>query len=257
MLKITPLAVLDDNYIWIIQDPNSNNVAVVDPGDGTAVSCYLKENHLHLNSIFITHHHLDHTQGISELATRYRPTIFGPKNSKVEGITNAVANGDKINLFDHNVNVIAAPGHTLDHLLFLLESKTLHLFCGDTLFSAGCGKLFEGTPQQMFNTLQKIKKLPINTYIYPAHEYSLANLKFAKEVEPDNREVTRIYEEYSCKVNAGQPTLPSNIQTELLINPFLRTGKPEITNSIRNRNNEKIETEIQVFTALRSWKDSY
>ncbi|SIS55043.1 hydroxyacylglutathione hydrolase [Neptunomonas antarctica] len=257
MLKVTPLAVLQDNYIWLIQDTNSDSVAVVDPGDGATVHAYLEKHNLTLSNIFITHHHLDHTQGIPELVSHYRPTVFGPRDSEVEGITHFIGEGDEISLFGHKVNVIAAPGHTLDHLLYLIDSKIFHLFCGDTLFSAGCGKLLEGTPQEMFHTLQKIKKLPTNTLIYPAHEYSMSNLKFAKKVEPSNADITRIYQIYSNKVNSGQSTLPSDIQTELLINPFLRTNNSEIVNAIEKRYSTNIETEIQTFTALRAWKDSY
>ncbi|MGY8872313.1 MAG: hydroxyacylglutathione hydrolase [Pseudomonadales bacterium] len=257
MLKITPLPILQDNYVWLIQDPKSNQVAAVDPGDGPAVIHYLEENNLTLNAILITHNHPDHVEGVPELIANYQPKVFGPKISYVKYITNPVREGDEVNIFGYKFKILDAPGHTLDHILYFVDGILPFLFCGDTLFSAGCGKLFEGSPKQMFNTLQKIKSLPKSTLIYPAHEYSIMNLDFAKEVEPRNSDIFRIYKKYSLKLNSGQSTLPSSIETELLINPFLRTDKPEVIVAAEKRLNRNIEMEETTFSTLRMWKDSY
>ncbi len=258
MKKIIGLPAFTDNYIWIIID--SKSAIVVDPGDGQLVADYLNSNNLALDSILITHHHADHTGGIKLLQNIFNATVYLPENSKVqvEGVFKTVKDLDNIEVLGLNARVIATPGHTLDHVCYHfsdLEEQSV-LFTGDTLFVAGCGRLFEGTPAQMLESLDKLSELPINTLIYCAHEYTLANLAFAKTVDPGN--IALLDFAVLCKEQrqAGIKTVPSTLALEQQINPFLRIRCHDIQQSVQKHSACEFQ-DIAIFAALRKWKNEF
>ncbi|WP_444930566.1 hydroxyacylglutathione hydrolase [Microbulbifer sp. SSSA002] len=260
MLSITPISAFNDNYIWHLE--KSGQHWVVDPGDSTPV-----ENALQgapLSGILITHHHFDHTGGIERLCRQYQCPVYGP--STIAGVTHPIADGDSLQILGMPLKVYAVPGHTLDHLALIFneitsdDSEQLHLFCGDTLFSAGCGRLFEGSPEQMYHSLQKLSELPPSTLVYPAHEYTLANLKFAQAVEPQNTAIdTRISQCEKLRED-NRPTLPSTIALEQNTNPFLRCGYTEVRQAaVAHAKLEPLDSgdKVSVFAGLRGWKDGF
>lgn len=258
--KIHPIPAFTDNYIWAISEENSDKLAVVDPGDAAPVIAYLNAHKLTLSDILITHHHPDHTGGINELSNHYSPRVIGPKPSGIKGITEYVAEGEQTELFNHSFSVIEVPGHTLDHIAFSYVDKEQGnsiLFCGDTLFAAGCGRLFEGTPAMMHKSLGKLASLDPDTRVYCTHEYTLANLKFALAADPDNDALKKRNQAETSKRNARLPTLPSSIKLELATNPFLRCSEPDLINSASTRLGRTPDSQVEVFSALRSWKDSF
>lgn len=258
MLDIIPLPAFSDNYIWLIKPKEQSSVYVVDPGDALSVIDYLESHGLTLRGILITHHHSDHTDGIAALIqyAKNEVSVYGPASENIQGVTEAIVDEGKIDLKEINLSaeVMKVPGHTAGHIAYLIEDK---LFCGDTLFSGGCGRLFEGTPRQMQTSLGRFKALPASTLVYCTHEYTLANLEFAKRVNPGNRQLA----EYSLRVEqmrlANQPSLPSNIGTELAINPFLRTDEAEIRESIALHFQQPIKDTCDSFALLRQWKDNF
>lgn len=259
MLKrVHPIPAFQDNYIWAIVSADENEFAVVDPGDPAPVLEYAKNHDLELTHILVTHHHPDHTGGLTSLAAKYKPTIFGPRPSNIKGITDYVAEGDTIELFGTRFAVLEVPGHTLDHIAYFSDDTAPPtLFCGDTLFAAGCGRLFEGSPAMMFESLAKLSALASNTAVYCTHEYTMANLKFAAAADPNNTELqTRINTE-QAKRDQTQPTLPSTIGLELATNPFLRCDDGQIIEQLKRQNSSTLHTPIEVFAALRAWKDNF
>ncbi len=257
---IHPIPAFSDNYIWAVSETGSNNVCVVDPGDATPVIQYLNANHLVLSDILITHHHPDHTGGIAELTRRYPARVTGPKPSAITGITDYVAEGNLVELFGHSFSVIEVPGHTLDHIAFYCADTELDkpiLFCGDTLFAAGCGRLFEGTPIMMQESLSKLAALDPSTNVYCTHEYTLANLKFALAAEPDNLALQRRNQAEASKREANLPTLPSSVELELATNPFLRCTQQTVIRSAYAQLGRDPKNEVEVFSALRAWKDTF
>jgi hydroxyacylglutathione hydrolase len=258
--SIHPIPAFSDNYIWIATEEGSNKACVVDPGDAAPVLQYLEANNLSLSDIFITHHHPDHTGGIRELSAKYSPRVVGPQASNIHGITQPVREGDQIQLFEQNFSVIEVPGHTLDHIAFFCHdcsNDSPILFCGDTLFAAGCGRLFEGTAAMMFESLAKLTVLEPDTRVYCTHEYTMANLRFALQADPENQVLRdRILREQQ-KRDAGIPTLPSNVELELATNPFLRCVSPALIKSAEHQLGHNPDNEVEVFAALRSWKDNF
>jgi hydroxyacylglutathione hydrolase len=256
--KIHPIPAFTDNYIWAIHCAESNQVCVVDPGDADVVEEYLKLNDLLLTDILVTHHHPDHVGGLMKLKKAHNPRIIGPESSGISGITEFVVENDLIELFDCRFSVIEVPGHTLDHLAFH-TSSTLKpvLFCGDTLFAAGCGRLFEGTAEMMTVSLDKLASLPEDTLVYCTHEYTLANLAFAKAVDPLNAVLgfRAIAEQQKRKLDL--PTLPSSIALELKTNPFLRCHDNTLKKSVELHADRKLESQLDTFTELRLWKDGF
>lgn len=258
MLKITGIPAFDDNYIWLIHPDESSKIYVVDPGDATVVIDHLEKNQLTLAGILITHHHHDHTGGINQLQQVYnhKLDVFGPEVENISGVTVPLTGDQDIQIpgFKGRTCIIKVPGHTKGHVAYLHQGN---LFCGDTLFSGGCGRLFEGTAEQMLASLTKLADFPANTKVYCAHEYTQSNLAFALEVEPNNPHLIE-YNHWVKKARAhNMPTIPSDIATELKINPFLRCHLPEIQKSIARRIALAAPTELETFTQLRRWKDNF
>lgn len=252
MLDIKSIPAFNDNYIWLIQN-SDQRCAVVDPGDAKPVLEYLEQHDLSLEAILITHHHNDHIGGVSELVRQYpNVSVVGPANEPVPTLTLAVEAGDQIELFDEVFLVLGLEGHTLGHIGFVGDGK---VFCGDVLFSAGCGRVFEGTMEQMHTSLAKLAALPEETEVYCAHEYTASNVAFALAVEPDNEQLQQYRDEVNRLRAQNQPTVPTTIRREKWINPFLRTVQQSVMRSVANRT---LETDsLAIFTALREWKNEF
>ncbi len=256
--RIHPLPAFRDNYIWTLIDSDGSSACVVDPGDAAPVMEFLGAGSLHLSDILITHHHMDHTGGLRELIGKYRPRVFGPAD--IPGVDKLLSEGDRVEVFGIDFRVFEVPGHTLDHIAYFHDGghhDTPILFCGDTLFAAGCGRLFEGTPAQMLESLRKLMVLPPETAVHCTHEYTLANLAFAAVADPANPELQSRIGIEQGKRDIGRPTLPSTIGIELATNPFLRCGSPELAASARKRLGRPVMDETEVFAAIRQWKDQF
>jgi hydroxyacylglutathione hydrolase len=248
-----------DNYIWLLADDN-NHCLVVDPGDAAPVERFLADNEMTLGAILITHHHPDHVGGLQRLTKQWPVPVYGPDNSSIAGITHSVYDGDRIALASPTLgfDVLEVPGHTLDHIAFY--SDTLPeplLFCGDTLFSAGCGRLFEGTPEQMDNSLQRLTALPDHCRVCCTHEYTEANLRFALAVLPEDPAFNQRSRDVAALRAAGQPSLPSTIGAEKISNPFLRVDDKLLQISLENELGKPLQEHNQRFAALRAWKDRF
>ena len=256
-LQIIPIPAFKDNYIWLLH--NHRQAVVVDPGDAEPVIATLRDLQLQLNTILITHHHHDHIGGVSTLLNAFpQAQVYAPKQESYDFPHIAVAEPDivEINLLGISLQVMDVPGHTLGHIAYYLKStnnEPSRLFCGDTLFGAGCGRLFEGTPAQMYHSLQKLAALPPHTEVYCTHEYTLHNLEFAKTLEPNNSQLLARQLTTLQLRQCNQPSLPSTLQLELATNPFLRCDSPEIKASIRLQNADTLE----VFTTIREMRNHY
>ena len=257
MLTIDPIPAFSDNYIWLIHDDATGEAFVVDPGDAASVEAVLEERQLSLSGILITHHHLDHTGGLQQLRARYNPVVYGPANPAVEGIDHRVVGGDTVQVLGESFSVMEVPGHTLDHIAYFHAGEPPLLFCGDTLFAGGCGRVFEGTPPMMHESLQSLAGLPTDTRVYCAHEYTLANLAFARAVEPDNAELQQRVADAEATRARNEPTVPSTLSLELKTNPFLRCGEPNLIDSLRSQGRLQGESGAAVFATVRGWKDNF
>lgn len=259
MLKIEALPAFTDNYIWMLQDVERRVCAAVDPGDAGPVQAWLDANSgWRLSDILITHHHHDHVGGVEQLKARYDSTVYGPATERIPGRDNALVDGQCIQILGIELQVIEVPGHTSGHIAYFHpDADEPWLLSGDTLFAAGCGRLFEGTPAQMFTSLQRLAALPASTRVYCTHEYTLSNLRFARAVEPDNHDIARRFEKTTELRNAGHITLPSDLQTELATNPFLRSGEPSVAAAASKKSGSQLDSPQAVFAALRAWKDSF
>lgn len=257
-LKIHPLPAFRDNYIWIIH--NTVHAAIVDPGDASPVIGYLNEKQLHPTAILITHHHSDHTGGNLQLLEHFDLPVYGPMHEKIATVNNPVRDGDRIQLkyLGLTLDVMEISGHTRGHIAYFAATQPNNLlFCGDTLFSCGCGRIFEGTPRQMYNALQKLVSLPDNTLIYCAHEYTLGNIAFARTVEPGNADLQKLEQRVKEMRQLYLPTLPTDMATEKACNPFLRCQHPEIIRCVEQSSGRKLADPVDVFTALREWKNIF
>lgn len=254
--KIAAIRALKDNYIWAIHGEN-RTVTVVDPGQAQPVIAYLTENQYTLDTILLTHHHADHTGGVQDLLKQYpNVAVYGSLIDRVPGITHFVQENDTIALttLPFTFTVLNLPGHTLGHIGFYGNDL---LFCGDTLFSAGCGRLFEGTYAQLYHSLEKLRQLPLHTHIYCAHEYTLSNLRFAQAVEPNNLAITRHSETVLEYLRQNQPSLPSSVQLEQTINPFWRCQESTVMTAVQEHSGLSLHDPLSIFTHLRKWKDQF
>lgn len=253
-LKISPLPIFKDNYVWILANESAREVACVDPGSDTELLNYLEQQDKKLAYILITHHHMDHIGGVENLKKQTGAIIYGPHRCTSCTIDKRLGEGDAIHLDALNVSfqILETPGHTLDHIVYFNDEA---LFSGDTLFSIGCGRLFEGSPEQMFHSLSKLSTLPDYLKVYPAHEYTEANIAFAKTIE-SSRELSAYELEVKSKRQRGLPSLPSKLANEKSLNPFLRYQNMAHLSEY-NRNNATNFTPIEFFTFIRKAKDNF
>lgn len=257
MFNAIPLPAFTDNYIWMLTTENSTGIVVVDPGDADVVIQAIKTYQQPLVAILLTHHHPDHTGGVKQLTEMYSIPVYGPENSPFKDISHPLTDQMEICILGETLIVKEVPGHTLDHICYFQPTDTPQLFCGDTLFLAGCGRLFEGTPAQMLGNMNYFETLSPNTNIYCTHEYSLANLAFAAAVEPNNKDIQQVTEKCRTLRAANKPTLPSSIAQELKINPFMRSQNPDVQTAAQSYKKTNINTALDAFTAIREWKNNF
>jgi hydroxyacylglutathione hydrolase len=252
--EVVPLRAFKDNYIWTLR--NRRYAAVVDPGDAQPVLDYLERERLELCAILATHHHADHVGGVAGLLARHAAPVYGPRGEPIVTLTHPVAEGDEVQIpqLGLRFRVLDIPGHTRAHIAYYGANS---LFCGDTLFACGCGRLFEGTPQQMAASLAKLASLPEETLVYSGHEYTLANIDFARAVEPHNAELAARAAGDAEKRRHDRPTLPSTIAREKMTNPFLRCLQPAVIASADKYLGARTSDPVQVFAAIREWKNSF
>jgi len=250
--EIVPVNAFKDNYVWTLR--RGKHAAVVDPGEAKPVLDYLAREKLELAAILATHHHADHVGGVAELLGKYRVPVYGPRNEPIPTLTHPVSEGDTVKVPELGVSfsVLDIPGHTRAHIAYYGAGA---LFCGDTLFACGCGRLFEGTAEQMFASLQKLLALPEDTKVYCGHEYTLANIGFAKKVEPRNSALQAREQRDRRLRDAGKPTLPSTLAEEKATNPFLRCGEPAVVDSVNKYLGARVADPVRVFAAIRDWKN--
>ncbi|MDB5760064.1 MAG: gloB [Burkholderia sp.] len=255
-LSVLAVPAFADNYLWLVHD--GVHAAVVDPGDAAPIIAALDAHKLSLVAILLTHHHADHVGGVPSLLQRFKVPVFGPRSEAIEGITNALGEGDQANIpeLGLRLSVLDVPGHTSGHIAYVAPEQGW-LFCGDTLFAGGCGRLFEGTPAQMVQSLAKLTSLPDQTAVYCAHEYTLSNLKFAREVEPENMALLARIGSEQKKREQNQATVPTFISLEKSTNPFLRYTEPAILDRLTSVGRLAKREAIPAFAALREWKNAY
>ena len=253
---LIPIPAFNDNYLWLLHD--GRRALIVDPGDAAPVLQALQDSQLQLEAILVTHHHPDHTGGVDALRRATGATVFGPAREHIPRPFTLLEEGDTVRALDLDFKVLDVPGHTAGHIAFFtpaMDGRPL-LFCGDTLFSGGCGRLFEGTPAQMLTSLDTLANLPGDTVVCCTHEYTMANLRFALAVEPDNRELIGYHARCAALREAGKPTLPTSIAQELLINPFLRTRHATVMAAAR-RFDPAAHDDATLFAAIRRWKNQF
>lgn len=270
-MRLLAIPAFDDNYIWMLAD-DDGSVLIVDPGQAAPALAAITDRQLQPAGILLTHHHPDHTGGVAELRQRWPDLpVIGPVDERIGCTTMQVGDGDRFEAGGRAFQVIAVPGHTRSHIALFLDGTPLAgddaplndgapgglLFSGDTLFSLGCGRLFEGSPAQMHRSLSRLADLPGDTRVCCGHEYTLANAAFARVVEPDNAALRRRSEEARAMRQNGQPTLPSTLDQERACNPFLRVDQPGVRAALRHRLGREPVDDIEAFAELRSWKDGF
>lgn len=258
--QVEGIRAFNDNYIWAIHQNNNDKCIIVDPGSAAEVLKFLADKELSIIAILITHHHHDHIGGVSTLLAHFpNVPVYGPSKEAVEAVTHPLTDGEEITIpaLDITLSVLEVPGHTLGHIAY---ADAHSLFCGDTLFSGGCGRMFEGTPQMFSNSLSKLSALASTTLVYCAHEYTLSNLTFAKAVSPNSSELEKYIENCERKRARNLSTIPSTIDTELAINPFFRLQDPDVINALNSKFSINLNAHDNIhenFKWLRQWKDSF
>lgn len=256
-LAVRPVRAFADNYIWLIEPPRlPDRVVAVDPGDAAPVIAELERSGASLAAILLTHHHADHIGGVSELLRLGAVPVIGPDDSRIPQRTRTVRHGDRCDLPDLGLgfDILEVPGHTLSHIAFWGHGA---LFCGDTLFSAGCGRMFEGTPKQMNTSLNRLRDLPPDTEMYCGHEYTAANLRFALTVDPANRAALEYRDSVARLRAADAPSLPSRMALEIRVNPFLRCEASAVRAAAETHAGRALPEPADVFAVLRAWKDQF
>lgn len=257
MLKVSAVRAFADNYIWLIHSPqDSRQVVAVDPGDARPVEEHLLANDLQLAGILITHHHADHVGGVAALLQRRQVPVFGPATERLPVAVHPLQEGDTASFpsLGLEFKVLDIPGHTKGHIAYEGHGA---VFCGDTLFSAGCGRLFEGTPEQMTRSLAKLAALPDKTLVYCGHEYTVSNLEFACAVEPENQQSVVYLEECRALRTRGEATVPSTMRRERNVNPFLRCDRQSVKQAAEARAGRRLQDHVEVFAIIREWKDGF
>lgn len=255
-MNLLPIPAFNDNYLWLFHD--GGHALVVDPGDARPVLEVLKKLNLQLVGILVTHHHGDHTGGVDELRNATGAKVYGPRLERMPEPIERLDDGDQLELLGCHFDVMDVPGHTAGHIAYVAypTGQAPILFCGDTLFSAGCGRLFEGTPAQMLHSLTRLSQLPDDTRVCCAHEYTASGLSFARVVEPNNAAAADYQAEVQRLRDQHQPSLPSSIAIEKAVNPFLRTHLPDVMAAVKIFD-QTAQTPAQVFGALRTWKNQF
>lgn len=263
MLTVYPIPALGDNYFWLLQpEPHTPTAYIIDPGAATPVINALKTHQLQLAGIIITHHHHDHINGIEALTDTCKIPVYGPNSVKIPHITHKLGEGDELQLPQLTLKVLALPGHTLDHLAYLYHpsketAQASSLFCGDTLFAGGCGRIFDASASQLYDSFMRLASLDDSTRVYCAHEYTLANLQFAHHIEPDNMALQMRLEKVTQMRHQGLSTVPTNIGLEKKTNPYFRTHLTTIREAAEHYHKCKLTTPRDVFIAIRAWKDHF
>ena len=253
-IEVVPVRAFNDNYVWTLI--NGGNAAVVDPGEAAPVLEYLDAHRLTLTAILNTHHHADHVGGNQDLLRRYPVPVYGPHDERIASVTHRMREGDRFTLdgIGIELSVLEIPAHTRSHIAFYGADM---LFCGDTLFACGCGRIFEGTPRQMHDALDKLTALPERTRVYCGHEYTLANIRFARAAEPDNPLLAEWEREATAQRARNAPTLPSTIGREKAANPFVRCGEPGVIASASRRAGKALTDAVSVLAEIREWKNNF
>jgi len=259
-LEYVPVPAFEDNYIWVVSD--GSHAVVVDPGEAAPVRAYLAKRGWRLNAILLTHHHQDHVGGVADLLNGQAVPVYGPAGEAIAHLTHRLKNGDQVTIAAPALEfrVLDVPGHTSGHIAYFQAADprgTPHVFCGDTLFACGCGRLFEGTPQQMLASLDALAALPGGTEVHCAHEYTLSNIRFALACEPENAQL-QAWRDKASELRARHlPTLPTTIAHERAVNPFLRAAVPAVQASLQHQLHEKIPDRLTAFTLMREWKNRF
>jgi hydroxyacylglutathione hydrolase len=264
VLDCVAIPAFDDNYFWLLSD--GHDAVVVDPGAAAPVEAYLREHDLRLSAILLTHHHRDHVGGVAELLSQRAIPVFGPKHEAIAHLTQRLEQGDCVELSAPRLSlrVLDVPGHTAGHIAYFMaaqDAQAPRVFCGDTMFACGCGRLFEGTPAQMLNSLDALAALPDQTRVHCAHEYTLSNIRFARAADPHNLDL-QAWETEAQRLRAhGTPTVPTTLGHEKRVNPFLRAGVPQLQASLLQALGETAGeirgNRLETFTVLRAWKDRF
>ena len=253
-IEIITVKALSDNYIWLLRNHSKNLTTVIDPAEAEPVEKILLKNNWELNQIINTHHHYDHTKGNLKLQEKYNAVLIAPKleQDKIKNISHSVEDGDIFDIAGLPAKILHTPGHTLGHVIYYLYNEKI-LFAGDTLFSLGCGRVFEGSMQDMYLSLEKIKNLDPKTTIYCGHEYTESNLNFALQIDPRNNDLLKFADKILKQKSKGVPTIPTILKDEINCNPFLRTDNPEFA---KNIGHSKMSAQ-EIFKMLREMKDTF